>query len=56
MKIVCAWCGRDIGEKDGKGVEGISHGVCKECFDRLGAKVGKRGKRRGAEPITKAHQ
>ncbi len=24
MKIVCAWCGKDMGEKDGKGVEGAS--------------------------------
>ena len=31
LKIVCAWCGADMGEKDGEGVEGISHGMCEEC-------------------------
>jgi hypothetical protein len=35
MKIVCAWCGVYIGEKDGQGIEGVSHGVCPECLKRL---------------------
>lgn len=32
IKIVCAWCGKDMGTKDGKGVEGITHGICPECL------------------------
>jgi len=24
-----------MGEKEGKGIEGISHSVCKECADKL---------------------
>lgn len=39
MRIVCAWCGKDVGEKDGKGVEGISHSICRECLAKLTAKV-----------------
>ena len=39
MKIVCAWCGKDVGEKDGKGVEGISHSICRECLAKLTAKM-----------------
>ena len=39
MKIVCAWCGKDMGEKNGKGVEGISHSICQKCLARLTAKV-----------------
>ena len=35
MKIVCAWCGKDMGEKEGEGIEGISHSVCEECADKL---------------------
>jgi len=35
IKVVCAWCGKDMGEKDGQGQEGVSHGMCEEC----GAKV-----------------
>jgi len=34
MKIVCAYCGRCIGEKEGNGVEGDSHGICQECFEK----------------------
>lgn len=35
MNIVCAWCGASIGQKDGHGVSGTSHSMCKECFDSL---------------------
>ena len=31
VKMVCAWCGDDMGEKDGGGVEGVSHGICEKC-------------------------
>ena len=31
VKVTCAWCGKDMGEKDGRGVEGVSHGICEEC-------------------------
>lgn len=34
LKIVCAFCGKDLGEKDGEGVEGVSHGCCDECFKK----------------------
>jgi len=32
MKIVCAWCGKKLGEKEG---EGIFHGICKKCKERV---------------------
>ena len=32
MKVVCAWCKKELGEKEGKGV---SHGICKPCKERL---------------------
>lgn len=35
MKITCAWCGKDIGEKDGEGVNGVSHGICEECLTKI---------------------
>lgn len=31
LRVVCAWCGKHIGDKDGEGKTGISHGICKEC-------------------------
>ncbi len=38
MRIVCAWCNEDMGEKDVKGVGGVSHGLCQECFDNVASK------------------
>ncbi len=38
MKIVCSWCGKDTGEKDGRSMEGISHGICGDCVAKLEAK------------------
>lgn len=29
--IKCAWCKKPLGTKDGQGVSGISHGICKDC-------------------------
>ena len=49
MKIVCAWCGKDMGEKDGEGIEGISHSICEECLSKLEAKVENKISRKGAE-------
>jgi transcriptional regulator with XRE-family HTH domain len=34
MNIVCAWCGAKIGKKDGRGVSGTSHSMCRECFEK----------------------
>lgn len=31
MNLVCAWCNRFLGIKDG---EGTSHGMCEECFEK----------------------
>jgi len=42
MKIVCAWCGKNLGEKDGEGEEGVTHGLCQECFDKMKVKERKR--------------
>lgn len=32
--IVCAWCGKNMGEVESK-IEGVSHGMCQECFDNV---------------------
>ena len=36
MKIVCAWCGKPMGEKPGVGV---SHGICADCYEKQMAGV-----------------
>ena len=35
LKIVCAWCSRDMGQKDGQGKEGVSHSICDKCVAEL---------------------
>ena len=35
LTVVCAWCGKSMGTKEGFGVEGISHGICKECKAKM---------------------
>ena len=35
MKIVCAWCGKEMGWKEGEGVNGVSHSICDECYEDL---------------------
>jgi len=32
LKIECMYCRKAMGEKDGKGTEGTSHGICEECW------------------------
>ena len=39
--IICAWCGRLMGEKDGEGVEGITHSICPVCLKEQLAEVAK---------------
>lgn len=34
MKVICMDCRKDLGEKDGHGVEGVSHGLCDECYEQ----------------------
>lgn len=38
MKVVCAWCGKDLGEKEGS-TEFVSHGICEECKDKASKEV-----------------
>ena len=32
LKIVCMDCKADMGERDGLGIEGISHSICEKCW------------------------
>jgi len=32
MKIQCMHCHKDMGEKDGEGVEGTTSSICPECL------------------------
>ena len=35
MQVVCAWCGKGLGTKDGKGNTGTTHGICKVCATKM---------------------
>ena len=35
MTKKCAWCNKYLGEMDGEGVDGISHGICSVCDQKL---------------------
>ena len=37
LAVKCAWCLKNTGEKDGKGISGVSHGMCVACYDKLTA-------------------
>jgi len=39
ITIQCAWCKKEMGTKDGKGVSGISHSMCPKCFKKELAKI-----------------
>jgi len=35
LYIKCAWCGKDMGTKDGKGDTGVTHSVCEDCLKKV---------------------
>ena len=35
LKIRCAWCGEDMGEKDGQGAEGTTDSICPKCSQKV---------------------
>ena len=34
MKVVCAWCGKEIGKYDDNTDE-VSHGICDDCLRKV---------------------
>ena len=32
LKIVCAFCKKEMGEKDSQGQEGVTSSICEECW------------------------
>lgn len=35
LTIVCSWCNKVIGTKDGDGQTGETHGICSKCEKEL---------------------
>ena len=40
MAIICCHCKREYSRKDGRGVEGPSHGSCPECHEKIMEQLG----------------
>ena len=38
LRVYCAYCKKHLRDKDGHGVSGISHGICRVCRDKILAK------------------
>ena len=61
MKVVCAWCGKDMREKEPLEDKSITHGMCEECYEKMtGAKGGEpvltRQHKRKGEPVPGRQQ
>lgn len=39
MTVECAWCGCIVGQKDGLGLNGITSGICGDCFATIAAQI-----------------
>ena len=53
MKIVCAWCKKEMGNKDGDN-ETITHGMCEQCETKFEKQIEELlGKHK---PKTKDHE
>lgn len=56
MKIVCAWCDKDMGEINGGGVDGVSHTICEKCSAKLIAEAENRTNAKGEPEIENPKQ
>lgn len=41
MLVSCAWCQKEMGWKEG---EGVTHGICEDCYEKEIQKMGRRPK------------
>jgi hypothetical protein len=39
MKILCAWCQEDLGEKEPIENKAVSHGLCAACEQKINAEL-----------------
>ncbi len=39
--VVCAWCNKPVGRKQGHGVSGVSHTICPNCLPSVLEDFGK---------------
>jgi len=39
IQVICAWCHRDMGEKEGDSPYPVSHSICPECERKVRAET-----------------
>jgi len=54
MTVVCMYCKVVIGQKDGLGVSGVSHGICRDCVPAVSAVIVAEMKEMNARRIAEA--
>lgn len=35
LEIICSWCNKSLGFKDGKGRSGITNTICEDCKQKI---------------------
>ncbi len=54
--VVCAWCNKPVGRKQGHGVTGVSHTICPDCLPGVLEDFGKSkmltSRERSSENVT----
>lgn len=57
LKIVCSWCGKPCGEKDGQGQEGTTSTICPDCRKKFDAGLSQKrvaaGRKGGAQTMKR---
>jgi hypothetical protein len=53
MRAVCAWCGKDMGEREPLEDKSLTHGICRPCQER---EFRFRTPPSGAEPVRNSQK
>ena len=53
IMVLCAWCGKQLGRKNGVGQSGVSHSICLECQHEHFPKTLSRDKQRESTTSVK---
>ena len=43
MRIICAWCGKSMGQKEPLDDDSVTHGICDQCRERLEREIDEMG-------------
>jgi len=56
ITVVCMYCKVIIDRKDGRGVSGVSHGICRDCVPAVSAVIVAEMKEMDARRIAEARR